>query len=222
MPNSATEQLTANFYLWERRGRVWDVWDTPVELEPPFEPFFHSYPATHMIDDGRRPTILSSIADSVKKLFVKSDLEEDESVVAGSPDEPTPPPFECDLDIKEFSISLPKDQKVTPEYAEELLLNLGSCSWPLSFEIAERQGAISVQFACRETDASLVREHLRAYYSDAALKEGTGLHDLLKEDSRETAIIDCGLDQEFIRPSGLWLGTRHRNFGPSERVGRVH
>lgn len=39
-----TEHLTANFYNWEKRGRGWQVWDFPVQVEPPFEPFFHATP----------------------------------------------------------------------------------------------------------------------------------------------------------------------------------
>ena len=29
--------LTRDFYAWEQRGRGWQVWPEPVELEPPFD-----------------------------------------------------------------------------------------------------------------------------------------------------------------------------------------
>ena len=60
------EELTAQFYAWERRGRGWQVWEYPVELEPPFRPFlFHYAMPSPAIDDSRRPTILSSLVDGV-------------------------------------------------------------------------------------------------------------------------------------------------------------
>ena len=35
LPLTQAERLTAQFYKWERRGRGWQVWEYPVELEPP-------------------------------------------------------------------------------------------------------------------------------------------------------------------------------------------
>src|SRR5437016_11273994 len=56
------EQLSAQFQAWERRGRGWQVFDGPVDPEPPFRPFNgHYLPRAPLIDDGRRPTVLSSL-----------------------------------------------------------------------------------------------------------------------------------------------------------------
>ena len=58
------EKLTTDFYEWERRGRGWDVWPFPVELEPPFVPFYYHYVQRNAsLDDGRKPTFLSKIAN---------------------------------------------------------------------------------------------------------------------------------------------------------------
>src|ERR1017187_4565975 len=66
LPLTREERLTAQFYDWERRGRGWQLWGYPVELEPPFRPFFYHYvepgPA---VDDARKPTILSSLIDNI-------------------------------------------------------------------------------------------------------------------------------------------------------------
>ena len=56
------EQLTEQFHQWERRGRGWQVFEEPVCPEPPFRPFEgHYQSATPAVDDGVRPTFLSSL-----------------------------------------------------------------------------------------------------------------------------------------------------------------
>ena len=67
---SSAEALTRQFYEWERRGRGWTVWNRPVALEPPFRPFFDHFiqgPVAAPIDDGRKPTVLSSFFDGLFK-----------------------------------------------------------------------------------------------------------------------------------------------------------
>ena len=214
MGSFSAEQLTTNFYVWEERGRGWDLWDSPVELEPPFEPFYHSYPSPYAIDDGRKPTKLSSFADSVKRFFGKSS-ESTNAVIPEEPSNPLSPfPFECHFDIKELAIGLPVTEKVTPEYAEELLLNLGSCSWPLSFEVIGGRDAISVQLACREPDLVHVRQQFQAYYPEVSSRQGVGLQSILDQKSKQTVIVDCALDQEFMRPLRMF-----RSFDPDPSVG---
>src|ERR1039458_1109552 len=59
---SIEEQLTEQFRKWEIRGRGWQVFSEPVSPEPPFVPFQgHFLPDTPVVDDGRRPTFLSSL-----------------------------------------------------------------------------------------------------------------------------------------------------------------
>ncbi len=214
MGRFSAEQVTTNFYVWEQRGRGWDVWDSPVELEPPFEPFYHSYRSVYAIDDGRKPTTLSTFADSVKRLLGRSTVGTDASIPEESADLLSPFPFECHFDIKELAIGMPVTEKVTPEYAEELLLNLGSCSWPLSFEVIGGRDAISVQLACREPDLVHVRQQLQAYYPEASSRQGVGLQSILDQKSKQTVIVDCALDQEFMRPLRTF-----RSFDPDPSVG---
>jgi hypothetical protein len=209
-----SEQLTTNFYVWEERGRGWDVWDFPVELEPPFEPFYHSFRREHVADDGRKPTALSSFADSIGRLFGKPAEGDGETVPEESYGLLSPFPFECEFESKELSLGLPITEKVTPEYAEELLLNLGSCSWPLSFEVVGSKDSISVQLACREPDLVQVKQQLRAYYPELTAKEGMSLHSILREDSKETVVIDCAFDQEFMRPLRMF-----GSFDPDPSIG---
>ena len=59
---STIEHLTEDFYRWERRGRGWRLAPYPVELEPPYRPFFfRSMLAPHTRDDGKRPTAAAHI-----------------------------------------------------------------------------------------------------------------------------------------------------------------
>jgi hypothetical protein len=60
------EQLSKQFREWELRGRGWQVFDEPVCPEPPFRPFHgHYVPDAPPVDDGRKPTFLSSLAEKL-------------------------------------------------------------------------------------------------------------------------------------------------------------
>ena len=59
---TAHEQFSEQFRRWELRGRGWQVFDNPVHPEPPFVPFTHHHLLeTPAVDNGRRPTFLSSL-----------------------------------------------------------------------------------------------------------------------------------------------------------------
>lgn len=60
------EQLTANFYRWEGRGRGVQLFDAPVELEPPFVPFpGHRVVLDGPVDAGRKESVFSKLAGKV-------------------------------------------------------------------------------------------------------------------------------------------------------------
>ncbi|TKJ32908.1 MAG: hypothetical protein CEE38_22055 [Planctomycetes bacterium B3_Pla] len=198
---SLSERLTADFYRWEKRGRGWQFWSDVVELEPVYEPFFyHEIPFQPAVDDGRRPTFLSSLVESIRHSLTGSS-EEDETLAPNyMPDEPEAPMFRDDSDLHECTISLSPKQKVSLSYAEELLLNLSSCSLPLSFEIIGTAESSSVQLVCREPDFVQVRQQLNAYFPDAVVyREGQSLASL-GDDDKQTVVVDFGLSQEFMRP----------------------
>lgn len=63
-----SDQLTTQFYQWEQKGRGWQYFDVPVDLEPHFHPFFFHYapqPAAY-VDDGKRHTLFSRIGELFK------------------------------------------------------------------------------------------------------------------------------------------------------------
>ena len=67
-PTLGQQELTAQFYAWEILGRGWLYANEPVELEPPFTPFFgYRYASPVIEDDGVHHTLFSSIASLVQQ-----------------------------------------------------------------------------------------------------------------------------------------------------------
>jgi len=148
-----SEQLTRDFYRWEKRCRGWQFWDDLVELEPPYEPFhYHWIPRPTVKDDGRIPTFFSSIIERVRRRLKGSSSAMPVSTDDFSPEELEPNFFDDSSAIHEMTISLLPEQKVSLDYAENLFLNLSLCSMPLSFEIIGTSQSSSIQFSCREPD----------------------------------------------------------------------
>lgn len=212
---SLIEQLTACFYLWERRGRGWQIWDYSVEIEPPFEPFYrHEPPAIHQsVDDGRRPTWLSSIVDWIKgenrtpaigpniALHLIDGLNNSTSPETVSDFlSPAPSSIAGSSHLKEISLFLPKDQRVTPEIAHQFLLSLGYCAFPISFEIVGSYDSIIIQLVCHDRDFLQIQQQLKAYFPAAGFKEEDRLLEGLWDLDKETVIVDFGLSSEFMRP----------------------
>src|SRR5689334_9233443 len=101
------EQLSDQFYRWEKRGRGWRVYSEPVYPEPPFAPFDgHYLPASAVVDDGRKPTFMSSLVEKLsRKLSTDSSLSKNQP---NDGDEPEPTPLIRDA-LVEFQTSLPVD-----------------------------------------------------------------------------------------------------------------
>jgi predicted DNA-binding transcriptional regulator AlpA len=193
------EALTRQFYDWEIRGRGWRVFDSPVALEPPFRPFFGhfvSVPTGTPVDDGHRPTLLSSFIDGIFKPpprpeFVAPEEAEPEPVYAGE-----------DSHLIEIQAVLPPETKITKDAAAQFLMSLGHGSRPASFEIVGTEKAIIVQLAAAEGDRRQLREQLQAYFPEALLSESRGYLDALWDTTgaKATAVVEFGLSKEFMRP----------------------
>lgn len=195
-----SNQLTQNFYRWETRGRGWRVWDSPVKLEPPFEPFHLYVPQVRpTFDDGRKPTLLSSFIESVQEGFspsTRADIGQDE---AQDQSFITPAPFTDESPICEFSVALPPDEKVTADQTEQFLLGLSLCHSPISFEILGRSENITFQVACRERDLPIVEGALKGYFPGAVL-ERHSTNSLDQLITPRALVVDFGLSDEFMRP----------------------
>ena len=151
---SVHEQLTEQFREWEMRGRGWQVFNEPVFPEPPFVPFHgHYLLETPVIDDGHRPTFLSSF---VQKLSRKLATEAAPRPVIPEPEEePEPKPLTRDS-LVGFQASLPAKLDISREAFEQFLLNLSLCREPIAFELLGNHKHVTAQFAAHRD-----REHPR-------------------------------------------------------------
>ncbi len=198
--NMLADQLTEQFYFWERRGRGWQVWDRPVELEPPFEPFHFYLPQSRPVfDDGRKPTFLSRLIDSFKGESRSSahSGEEQENEPWGS--YITPAPFSDSSPLSELTVALPPDERVTVDQNEQFLLALSSCLYPMSFEVLGTHEDITLQLACREGDLTTVEGALKGYFPSVSIARRTD-NPLGHLTPDNTVVVDFGLSEEFMRP----------------------
>src|ERR1035441_419973 len=102
---SVHEQLTEQFRQWELRGRGWQVFADPVYPEPPFSPFHgHFLPDAPAVDDGLRPTFLSSL---VQKLSRKLSDQPAETPAISEPEEEPEPQLLIRESLVELQTSLP-------------------------------------------------------------------------------------------------------------------
>ncbi len=193
-----SETLTERFYAWERRGRGWDAFDFPVELEPEFHPFFGHFalPVANTFDDGKRHTILSSLSS----LFPKKKVPQP----SGADWTEIPPvlalEYGGDNNLVGFKIVLPKEEKLEVSDMEQLFVMLSYTEYPISFELVGTVAAISILVACRETDALHVYEQVRAYFPLAVVTKNEARLEILREDGVQTCVVDFGLSEEFMRP----------------------
>jgi hypothetical protein len=201
--STAYESLTENFYLWENRGRGWKVWDAPVELEPGFAPFVHSYCGAQspIVDDGRKLTRVGSWLQKLKgniseNAYVPSFVNHASVIEA-----PHPEYFFDDSPIVEIQISLSPDQEITKQVAEQFILSLTGLRLPASFEIIGTEDAIVVQIVCRHPDSPRVSQQLRAYFPDSVIAvKSKYLAQRWNNEDAESVVIDFGLSNEFMRP----------------------
>lgn len=193
------EQIGASFVAWEIRGRGLQIAEYPVSLEPPFRPFFllpAGSPAVHQIDDGRRPTFLSNLAESVTTLFTKK-----EAVRQASPFEEAPPfpSAECGKLVTR-RIVLPADLALSPEVTAQLIGAWLSSMHPISFEVIGHEGKVILQVVSAAIDARVVFSSITDYVPEASVAdEGDFLYDVWDDDGA-SLVVDFGYADEFFLP----------------------
>ena len=190
-----SEQLTDQFYEWEKLGRGWIFGEGPIELELPFTPFFGHYllKKQEVVDDGIRHTILSKAVSLFSK---KPALIEEEDVSISY----EPYPFDDDRPLTTFRIILPKEFEAETEASEHFLTMLSYCTSPISFEIIGTPDKIFIHFNCRVNDAPYLESQLHACFPQiTVIKLEHAIDELLLPEA-PTATIDFGLKEEFMRP----------------------
>ena len=200
---SAHDILTEQFRQWELRGRGWKVFDQPVHPEPPFTPFEgHYFPKTPIADDGRRPTLLSTLVQGLsRKLNTKPPAP---PMLPEPEEEPEPTPIARD-ELVELQVSLPPDLDVPAAAVEQFLTNLSLCREPVSFEILGIPNRVTVQFAAHPQDAANVRRQLQAHFPDASfqMREGVLEQAWVESEGDEALAVEFGLAHEFMFPLAI-------------------
>jgi hypothetical protein len=196
---SIHEQLSAQFYEWESRGRGWQVWPEPVSPEPPFRPL--EYCLRQAVDDGRRPTLLSSL---IRRLGNPKTRALAEPPIPEPKDKPAPEPLLREGLIELLTV-LPAKLDLSDAGFEQFLFNLSLSREPIAFELLGMAGSVSVQFAAHPDDVSHVRRQLSAHFPEAVFRpQASRLAELwLEGRSGEALVVEFGLAREFVLPLAL-------------------
>lgn len=192
------DQLTEQFMAVGQRGSGWQVYPDPVAPEPPFKPFTH-YALAKVVDDGRVSTAGSSLLSSLTRWLAKP--APTSSVQEEPEPEPEPEPVFRETDLVELQTALPAGLDIKHDAFAAFLGQLAVCSEPVAFELIGTSERIVAQFAADRRDASVLRRQLNAYFPEVVFLAETGtLTQAWEAADGETAVIEFGLEKEFILP----------------------
>jgi hypothetical protein len=195
---SAREKRTINFYEWEQRGRGWQVFGTPVELEPEFVPFTPYVPKTKRVDESLRPNLLNKAMGFIGNQLKGSKEQEEEPPAKNSVQAYN---FVSEEELQSFSISFPNGEKpFKGQDIEKFLTMLSYTRVHVSFEIIAWDDMIRLQFVCRETDVAHVESQVKAYFPTCIIQNLTSCINNLIDEEKYFSIADFGLDEECVRP----------------------
>lgn len=193
---SIHEQLSEQFGALHRRLKGWQVFPEPVTPEPPFQPFT-GYALAPVVDDGRVPTVGSSLLAGLSRWLGAKPPPEPERRVQEEEPEPTPL---VRTDLIELQTSLPANLNLPREAFEAFLSQLAACGEPLSFELVGQPEQIHAQFVLSPSDVPLVRRQLNAYFPEAVFSPTQGTLEPFTRDDRHHAIVEFGLARECLFP----------------------
>lgn len=189
-----SEQATLNFYEWDHRYRGYYHFESPIDIEPPYRAFqFPIQKSRTNIDDGRVPSLFQTIG---KLLNPPSKNEEPQKIEELEPRFLAPENAPL---YNGFSITFPKGQDILRRVNTEFLNMLAYSEHPISFEIVGTSESIAIQFVCNERDRGRIESHIRAYFPTVIIKN-IDSSDFGFDGSRDVAIADFGVNDEFVRP----------------------
>jgi len=199
---SLPEQITESFYAWELRGRGWQTADYAVALEPPFRPCrllpqFARH-ALLPLDDGKRPTLLSSFVDRARDLLVGSEASATVEIPEFEEEAPHPA---CERDAPTtLRIQVARDYASNSDVAMRLLGALSASLQPVSVEFCGYAGSVAMQIACAPEDREHVVASLEGYVSEVSVVEQADLLAERWQEDGESIVVDFGLSDEFFLP----------------------
>lgn len=152
---------------------------------------------TPAIDDGRRPTFLSSLA----RKWARPAPAPPPLQIEPEEEEPEPTPLSRES-LVEFQASLPDKLDVSQETFEQFLLNLSLCREPIAFELIGSHKKVAAQFAAASSDAPLVRRQLQAFFPEAMfIPVENNLESAWNATTGDEMLaVEFGLEREFMLP----------------------
>ena len=200
------EALTAQFYAWESKGRGARIFDRPVSLEPPFVPFIgYVAPSTPAVDDGRKPTALSSF---MERLGLSPGPA---ARTTEPPSIPVEPPVEWRelQECVELQFSLPLSRSVPTPQVELFLRHACRPGEALALEILGTERETVPQLVASPRAATRIRSATGTCFpgivcapfgdSDNA---GEALAEAWHDSESKFAVVELGLAREFMLPLG--------------------
>ncbi len=187
------EDFSAQFYRWEARGRGWQVWPEPVELEPPFRWLQYTLPPK--VDDGQRPSFWGDLA---RGIFGRSVPPPEPTPVEEPEAEPEPLVRE---EWVELQTLLPAKLDIAPEAFAQFLQSVSLAREPIAFELLGQPGGVTLQWAIHPDDAAHVRRQLTAFFPEAVFQpRPSQLVETWQNAGGEELVVEFGLAREFMLP----------------------
>ncbi|HAZ00603.1 MAG: hypothetical protein A2W90_04945 [Bacteroidetes bacterium GWF2_42_66] len=183
-----SSDLVDNFYNWEQKGRGYQLFSYPIELEPTFREFFHSFRSNEeYVDDGKSPGLFSWLFPKPKHAL-KEEFEE------------WPPKFfEYSVFLKQIKIQFSERPDFKDSLFIEFLNMLSDSDGQISFEIIGRYNLIEILIVCNIDDYRRILHLLKTYFPSAIITS-TGLKQLPFDEDNKVLIVDFGYNEEFMRP----------------------
>lgn len=184
-----SQKAIEHFYEWEQKGRGYFLFPYSIALEPPFQPFYHSFNNNEeYVDDGKVPSFF-------EKLFSKKETVIEEEIIEDTP----PEYFEYKPFLKQLKISFYRKQDFDLSLWGEFLNMLSDGNGSISFEIIGKYNAIEVQLVCYPEDSQRIVHLFKAYFPELIISE-VNLNHLPFNINHEVLIADFGYNEEFMRP----------------------
>lgn len=188
---------TRRFYDWEIRGRGWQTYSYPVELEPPFRPFLgHDPPRSVGIDEGKRETFFSGLLES---------SQAEELPAAEEYEEPLPDEYRGGGLLREVRVRVEPGGR-TDGVTEAWLSLLGNLDHPFAVELVGGAGEVEYRLAFNALDL-LVEDALAGLAPALRVESTPPLAHLWKDGP--SAIFEFALAREFMESVQASLADAH-------------
>lgn len=191
------EKLTEQFRAWELRGRGWQLWNEPIRPEPAFRPFTRQFVAdAEPIDDGRRPTALSSLVRSLSDQLTGAHPKPPQVEV--DEEDPEPRPLSRD-GVVELQVSIPANLGINRDLYGYFFASLALCREPVTYEIIFGAEKVYVLFAVHPADVALLRGQLAMFFPTVVLElRERFLEGAWVRTAPYMALVECGLARECM------------------------